>query len=325
MKKAGILFGIFLLISLSLAKGVYSQGQRGSGPGGSPGGPMNDETFGAVSDNGLDFTILPGPFFEHASVPDVLEFSKDGPAGKAGTLLLYFVDFSEARGPGTETISMATSTDGTTWSEKEPIVLAGKRNQGATVDPSVIELPDGRIRMYFFGSEMTGGDPAMVPGDHKIYSAISGDGIHFKVEEGVRFQSPSTTDPDVVRSGSEWFMVLSKGRDTLLARSNDGLTFNLDRDFILSFGGVPGAVMLPGGKIRIFVCGREGILSALFDPGTGTISEEGTRIKGKTGGLVADPSPIQRRDGSYYLIFKNRKNSPRKNPERKPPEQRESY
>lgn len=274
--------------------------------------PFNDETYGATSSDGLTFKILPGPFFKMASVPDALELSKDSDAGKEGTLLLYFVDFSNVTGPGTESISMAKSTDGINWSEKQTIILVGKKNKGAAVDPSVVELPDGRIRMYFFGSEITTGDPAKQEGDHKIYSAISSDGINFNVEQ-VNFQLPSITDPEVVQVRDEWLMFLSRGRETLLTRSNNGLNFTLDKNFSLQIGGVPGAVVLPSGKIRIFACSG-GIVSVTFDPKSNQppIQDSGTRIQGTQGIIVADPAPIMRMDGSYYLIFK--KNIPGQKP-----------
>lgn len=268
-------------------------------------GPYKDETWGAVSDDGLKFSILPGPFFKQASVPDALELSKDGPCGKSGTLLIYYCDFSRVMGPGQEKISYASSTDGRNWSEAIPTVFEGKRNKGGIVDPSVVELPDGKIRLYFFGPETTSGDPAKQEGDHVIYSAISSDGIHFQVEDGDCFKLPRITDPEVVYVDGEWLMFLSRGRETLLARSNDGLNFILDEDFSLNIGGVPGAVVLPNGKVRIFACSM-GIVSAIYDPKTKKppVVEGGYRLQGQQGTIVADPSPIYRLDGSYYLIFK---------------------
>lgn len=311
-----LLAPLFLLIAVEtvFSQEEYAgpQKQQKQGPPGmgmsmqhQPGGPFNDEVYAATSNDGLKFDVLSGPFFKNASVPDVLELSKDSLAGEAGTLFLYFVDFSDVKGPGTETISVATSTDGINWSERKPIALLGKRNKGAPVDPSVVELPDGKIRLYFFGSEMTSGDPAHQEGDHKIYSAISTDGINFEVEEGIRFQAPRITDPEVLRVGDEWLMFLSGGRETLLARSDDCIIFRLDERFNLQIGGVPGAVEVPDGKVRIFACGN-GIVSAVFDPKTNEppTLDLGMRIEGRPGEIVADPAPIRRNDGRYYLIFK---------------------
>ena len=271
-------------------------------------GPFNDEVFGAVSADGVNFKVLAGPFFSHASVPDVLELEKDCPVGSKGTLILYFVDFSEVIGPGSEGISMATSKDGINWSGKNKITIEGKVNKGAAVDPSVIQLPDGRIRLYFFGSDITQGDPARHPGDHNIYSAISDDGINFKLESGVRFSAPFITDPEVIRTDDEWLMFLSRGAQTLLARSDDGLDFALDNDFYLEIGGVPGAVALHDGRVRVFATGRDGIISAVFNPDLNSAPaiEAGNRIGRGTAAIVADPAVIIRSDGMHYLIFKKK-------------------
>jgi len=289
----------------------------GQGPGSpAPNMPFFHEVRGAISKNGLHFKVLPGPFFQHASVPDVLELKKDSKAGKRRMLLLYFVDFSKIISPGSEGISLVSSIDGKVWSEKKKVILMGKLNKGAAVDPSVVELADGKIRMYFFGSEMIEGDPAMTSGNHKIYSAISEDGVHFQVEPGIRFQMPSITDPEVLRVEREWLMFLSRGTETLLARSKDGLKFELDRTFRLNIGGVPGAVELANGKVRIFACGRGGIVSALFTPGSDSppVIEHGVCIDG-----AADPACVRRLDGSYYLIFKTIMKKGR--PEQKFPQQ----
>lgn len=196
------------------------------------------------------------------------------------------------------------------------------------VDPSVVQLPDGKIRMYFFGSEVVRGDPARAPGDHVIYSALSEDGVHFVVEEGERFQARHITDPEVVKAGDEWLMFLSRGPETLLARSKDGSNFEQDTTFHLRLGGVPGAVVLPNGKVRIFACSRRGIVSALFDPKSeyAVNVEPNARIPRGDFGLVADPAPILRSDGTHYLIFKTRPREmgspPPQQPGERPPERR---
>lgn len=271
-----------------------------------PQGPFYDEIWGATSFDGINFKILPGPFFHHASVPDILELTNDSLAGRRTTLFLYFVDFSEIKGPGQEVISLSRSKDGFNWSEKEKVIIQGKINKGACVDPSVIELPDRRIRMFFFGSEVTDGDPASGSGEHKIYSAISKDGINFEVELGIRYQAPFITDPEVLFTGKEWLMFLSKGQEIILCRSLDGLNFTPDPDFTLEIGGVAGAVQLPDKKIRIFATGKSGITSAIFMPDISPqpLIENGQRIPLGNALLVADPACVRRLDGSYYLIFK---------------------
>ena len=128
------------------------------------------------------------------------------------------------------------------------------------------------------------------------------------MELGIRFQAPHITDPEVLQVREEWLMFLFRGQETLLARSKDGLNFTLDQTFSLQIGGVPGAVELPNEKVRIFAAGRDGILSAVFNPGSGLspVIERGVRILGGNAMIVADPACVQRLDGTYYLIFKKR-------------------
>ncbi|MFQ5681464.1 MAG: hypothetical protein ACE5GG_05400 [Candidatus Omnitrophota bacterium] len=318
--------GVVVVVVVALAGYIggafaWQDGPRkgyGPGPGGHPGGqypppppgqgPFNDEVFAAVSDDGLEFDVLPGPLFRHASVPDVVILSRSSAAGSRGTMLLYFVDFSDVQGPGSEGISRAVSRDGLSWRDKQPIVIEGKVNKGAAVDPSLVQLPDGRIRLYFFGSQITAGDPAAETGKHKIYSAISSDGVNFRLEPGLRFAAEGITDPEVVRVGEEWLMFLSRGPETLLARSGDGLEFTSDRGFRCRRGGVPGALSLSDGRVRLFLSAGGGIVSLSFDPGQGSASwaDEGLRLQPRPGSIVADPSPVILGDGRHYLVFKKK-------------------
>ena len=267
-----------------------------------PMGPYFHEVRGAISKDGLEFEVLAGPFFQHASVPDVLELTKDSKAGKRETLLVYFVDGSVAPPPGVDTICMATSIDGKTWSQKKKVVLAQKHHTGWAVDPSVVELPDGRIRMYFIGMDLSNIE---LKKPNPVYSAISEDGVYFEAEPGIRFiSSGPIIDPEVIRAEEEWLMFFweVEGQPgTFLACSKDGLKFELNRNFHLDLGIIPGAVRLPSGKVRIFVVEHGGIMSAVFDPASGSppVIEKGARIEGG-----ADPSPVRRLDGTYYLAFK---------------------
>jgi hypothetical protein len=73
-------------------------------------------------------------------------------------------------------------------------------------------------------------------------------------------------------------------------------------------GGVPGVVELPDGRVRIFASRRGAIVSALVpaDLSEPPQVEPGVRIQQGHAMLVADPSCVRRRDGSYYLIFKSK-------------------
>ncbi len=80
----------------------------------------------------------------------------------------------------------------------------------------------------------------------------------------------------------------------------------VEDSFSLEIGGVPGAVELPDGDIRVFATGREGIVSALVKPDSAVVIEDGERISRGDSGVVADPACIRRLDGTYHLIFKKK-------------------
>lgn len=260
------------------------------------GGPFNDEVWTATSKDGLKWTISAEPVARKASVPGVVE-TKDG------KLRIYFVDFNNRPGPGEEQLSVIDSDDGKSWSKSARITIKGKPNKGAAVDPSVVRLDDGRFRLFYFGSEVTRGDPASAKGPHRIYSAISKDGLAFEHEEGVRFEHERITDPDVVKIGDAWWMFLSAGQETLVAKSDDGLKFEkVDRTFK---GGVPGALAVDK-SVRVFTC-RNGIVSWFWDF-KGDPKDEGVAIERGDGyKIAADPCAVRRDDGSYFMVFKRAK------------------
>lgn len=278
----------------------------GGGTGGG-GGPYNDEVHAATSADGLTFTPLPGPLFQHASVPTVVELTR---GGERGTRLMYFVDFTNRPAQGREPLAMSSSRDGRTWSAARPVTLRNLPTAGAAVDPSVIELPDGRLRMYFFASQGTAGDPAKEPGPHAVISAISTDGVNFEVE-GICFTDESLTDPDVLRVGDRWWMLYSKNDETWLATSDEGRTFRAEPRFRFSGGGIPGGAALPDGRVRVFAAAREGqgIVSAVVpaDLSAPPVVDPGARVERGTNRAVADPCCIRLADGSYFLVYKAQK------------------
>src|SRR6185503_7511953 len=78
-----------------------------------------------------------------------------------------------------------SSDEGRTWTAPAVIRVTGlPEGMPFAFDPTLVPLPDGRIRLYFTGNirrESGGGSPA-------IYSAISADGMNYACEPGVRFE-----------------------------------------------------------------------------------------------------------------------------------------
>jgi len=232
------------------------------------------------------------------SVPDVLVCTVTTTTCNVGDLLIYFVD-PLAKQPSAG-VSMIKSTDGgKTWSARQTITLANKQNQGPVVDPSVMQLSDGRIRLYFFAPDgpLTGG-----PADttlHNVDSAVSNDGIAFTVESGVRFSAQHLTDPEVITNGKEWFMYYSIGIQSGVATSTDGLSFTEQGTLPSTIGGVPGAIVLKDGSIRAYGCTPTGIASGTSTDGL-TFSSVVTALSAKQ---ICDPS-VQPLGDQYVMVYK---------------------
>jgi hypothetical protein len=106
-------------------------------------------------------------------------------------------------------------------------------------------------------------------------------------------------------------MFMSHRQDVLLARSDDGLAWKRDASFVLRGGGVPGAVVLSDGRVRVYQSSPEGITSVVFEPRSGMFKpEEGVRVKGP----CADPAVWPRSGGGYVAVVKRWMEGGRKRP-----------
>ena len=133
-----------------------------------------------------------------------------------------------------EGILSAVSNDGLNFAKEQGVRISlGTGFELQVCDPTIVDLSDGKIRMYYKGANSQSGGPGQ--SIHKIYSAISSDGLNF-VKEGLRIDSETSGDngwasvPDAI--------VLSDGRVRMYyvtaaemehgigsAISSDGLNF----------------------------------------------------------------------------------------------------
>ncbi len=273
-------------------------------------GPVNHSVYVTSSSDPNSFKNSDTAVFEKASVPDAVRLHTTSGAGAEGDILMYFPSFESFTGNGSEKIAYSRSTDnGSTWSERQPVTITGKTNAGAAVDPSVVQLDDGRLRMYFFGSETTTGDPASVDGDHIIYSAISSDGVNFTVETGERLAVEKITDPEVVQLDDQWIMYVAQGRVTLIATSENGLDFTLT-DTTWDAGGIPGAYVDSNNLVHLYGCGMGGIVTQTssdgitFDSNTSATAALQAQPSSATPEIICDPSPVLLDDGTVLLVYK---------------------
>jgi arylsulfatase A-like enzyme/dienelactone hydrolase len=246
---------------------------------------LRDRVFFTTSPDGLTWgpaTLLS----EKASVPDLLRTSQ-------GVYWAYWVDFSNFTAPRTEKIAVARSADGRTW-EKLGTVQFKNLGSRVPVDPDVIELPDGRLRMYFY-------DITQDRGEHPIYSAISSDGLHYDLEPGIRFTLERIFDPDVIKlKDGRYRMYLNNEGRIISATSADGLSFVLDPGVRVERGGVPGAIVLNDGSVRLYGCGISAYKSA---DGLNFSFERETNIRATPPAIVCDPAVTATPDG-YLMVYK---------------------
>ncbi len=263
---------------------IVMGGPNGGGQGPQGGHQANkDQTYVTSSSDGVQWsagTLLA----ESASVPEVIYTTK-------GEYWAYWVDFSASTGPNDEQIGVAKSADGQTWQKLGTATFAGGEAM-TPVDPDAFELPDGRLRMYFYDIA----DKSA----HKIYSAVSSDGVNFALEPGIRFQADGIYDPNVVLLPDGRYRMYLNHTDIWSATSDDGLTFVKDDGIRVETGAVPGAVVLPDGRVRLYVC-NQGI--SVYESADGLAFEQLARgvIQGQ--GVLCDPSVAMTPDG-FIMVYK---------------------
>ncbi len=119
--------------------------------------------------------------FERSGVPTVAPLTD-------GRLIAATQHFPESDPASFDKVAVRFSRDeGRTWTPPRVIELEGlPAGMRFPFDPTLVPLPDGRLRLYFTSLRQGGFGPQMPA----IYSAVSTDGVRFTVESGVRFAIP---------------------------------------------------------------------------------------------------------------------------------------
>jgi hypothetical protein len=267
-----------------IVSGAAREG-AGAPDGGAENGPRNHRVLLATSKDGLAWILEPSSLVEKASVPELFE----GPDGRA---ILLFVDGARG-GLG----ALAERPDGT-WERRETNL------RGA--DPNVVPLEAGGWRAFVKASR-----------DGRVEAWSSADGLSWeKIGEAFRDdRHPEATDPDVFRTPDGWVMLLSLGPRLLRCTSPDGLKFSSGETLDLG-GSVSDTVPVEGGWRTYFHVNpdprsgaRMRIRSAFTADGRTWKAEEGDRVVAPDEGParlgVADPAPLQRRDGGWIMAVKS--------------------
>jgi hypothetical protein len=249
--------------------------------------PENGKIYLAKSEDGLTFTDEK-MFVHRAGVPDILLTSDN-------RLIAVFQYFSFQYQELSGKIAYTVSDDfGETWSSVKRVLIQGLQTGGAVpVDPTLVELEDGSLRLYF-----TYHPPGQqYPGPHSAFSD-SIDGTF--VSEGLQLETDERIlDPAVVYFNGMWHhytikQVMGAGGSSegVHSVSEDGLNFVRQDNIDLDFNFLGGAIE-DNGKLRFY----SGMRSAISEDGYTWTIEEGQRVNG------ADPGITRLPDGSYIIVY----------------------
>lgn len=283
-------------------------------PEGPTSGVQDHELYFAVSENGEDWEFSPDEtILEMASVPNLLLLEEDVGDFEAGTLISHFVDASEMHDWGDERIGYISSEDnGETWSDRELITIEDKPEELTAVDPCVVQLSDGRLRLYFFDFSANKDLLAGEETDPTFYSAVSEDGLTFEFEGEVYSSTAALiTDPEVLWYEDRWLMYnpvfetaesMQTGENSIqISESEDGTDFEYLTT--IDFQGIPG-VMEVDGEVSLFGCTPGGITRVTSTDGI-EFDLDAEEVVLQAGGC--DPDPVQLPDGSYAMMTKHMK------------------
>lgn len=241
------------------------------------GGPKDHQVIHLTSSDGWSFAPVGTPF-PRASVPEAITLPD-------GRVLVYYVS-GEA---GRHGIHIARLTPAGELERFDCLRLDGAFD-GHAVDPDVVLLPDGKIRLFYKADfDQPGSTPS-------IHSAISEDGIWF-TREGPALDLTPAVDPTVARlPDGTWLMAVPAGEVLRLARSPDGRNFSSTGE-IVPAGGIP-ELWVRGQEVHLLAGGGQLTRHVSTDSGRTWTPSSPISIPGLgLGGPSVTGSP-----GAYHLF-----------------------
>lgn len=255
-------------------------------------GPENGSISLATSSDGLNFEYKE-LVLEKAGVPNLLQL-------QSGELVLSYQYFSDTDEDMFDVIAYSVSEDsGATWSEPELVDFGNLPEPldeaKAPMDPTLVQLEDGRLRMYF--TYHAKGNKTAV-----LYSATTDDDkidSTFIVNPTPALEVPGAflLDPAVTSFDGLWhhYSWQNGSDNNYHSTSTDGLTFTLQDEINLPMDFLGQVIPFEDG-LRFYGTGQ-GIVSAFSSDGyTWEIDEENI-IQG------ADPAVQELEDGSYVMVY----------------------
>jgi hypothetical protein len=285
----------------------------GQGPGPAPdagaNGPWNNDVL--VYRTGAGGSVEKLATFERAGVPTVARL-------KDGRLIAAHQHFPENDRESFDKVAVHFSSDeGRTWTGPKVITVNGlPEGMRFPFDPTLVPLPDGRMRLYFTGNflRQAGSTPA-------IHSAISTDGLTYTYEPGVRFAVAGRAVIDcavALHDGVFHLFAPDNGagpnpgapRDNRSAadRPRDGVAYHATSKDGLNFTRVAdvtatgnnrwlGGAQSDGGKLVFFGTGPGPWPLASSDGSTWSAASRTWRIPG------ADPGAVKLKDGLWLMVL----------------------
>ena len=264
-------------------------------------GPWNNDVL--VYRIAADGTSEQLATFERAGVPTLARLAD-------GRLIAAHQHFPADFGPDFDKVAVRFSKDeGRTWTEPQVLQLTGlPEGMRFPFDPTLVPLPDGRVRLYFTsvkGRRIDESPPA-------IYSAISSDGVHYDFEPGPRFGIEGRIVIDCA-------VVLHRGVFHLFSPDNgpagprrdrdrgpDGIGYHATSTDGLNFTRVAD-VRIDGRRVWLGNAQSDGQAITFYGTGEGVwtaTSEDGVEWKRGASFTVraADPGAATARDGGIILI-----------------------
>jgi len=201
-----------------------------------------------------------------------------------------------------------------------PVLIRGEQ-YGLRVDPHVVQLSGGSYRLYYIWTKKIG-DPANAS-FNEVHSALSGDGLVWTREPGVRFSGEQLVDPDVVKTKEGGFrMYYTEVKDHAApqhiksASSRDGLRFEAEEGKRITNGCVSSTIRQADGSYGMYYqasgpspSGTQTLLLARSTDGLVFTPVEQMEVRPGAGqsGMdrlgVESPSVHQQKDGSYMMVY----------------------
>lgn len=257
-------------------------------------GPWDGSISAVTSTDGLNFSATATTISTEAGVPNLVKLSD-------GTIVLTYQFFSLTNEDEFDVIAYQTSDDdGNTWSDRGLIAfddLPGAIDANKQpMDPTLVQLEDGRLRLYFTYHEQGKAHPA-------LYSATTEDDqitSTFIVEPTPALESTEANllDPAVVYFDGQWhhYTWNDASDDNYHSVSDDGLHFTLEDDIPLPMDFL-GQVVTTDEGLRFYGTGKGHVVSASSTDGYTWTMDTGDRVQG------ADPGVVQLDNGNYLMIY----------------------